>query len=188
MVDVISLWLPVLASAVLIFVVSSVIHMATPWHKRDYARVPDENGVMQALRPFALQSGDYMLPRPSGMDEMRSSAFAEKVKRGPRVVMTVLPAGPMSMGKNLIGWFAYLLVVAALVALLDAIVLRPGAHHHDVFHVTVIAAFLGYAAALWQMVIWYNRSIGTTLRSTIDGVIYALVTAGVFSYFWPGAS
>jgi len=79
----------------------------------------------------------------------------------------------------------YLLVVAAMVAFLDTLVLRRDAHGHDVFHVTLIAAFLGYAAALWQMVIWYNRSISTTLRSTIEGVLYALITAGVFSYFWP---
>ena len=187
MVDITALWLPVLVSAVLVFVVSSVIHMVTPWHKSDYARVPNEDGVMQALRPFGLQPGDYMLPRPSGMDEMRSPAFGEKVKLGPKVVMTVLPAGPMSMGKNLIGWFAYLLVVNAMVAGLDLLV-RPGAHHHDVFHVTLLGAFLGYAAALWQMTVWYNRSLGTTIRSTIDGVIYALVTAGVFTYFWSGAS
>jgi len=188
MVDVTSLWLPVLASAVLVFIVSSVIHMVTPWHKGDYARAPNEDGVMQALRPFALRPGDYMLPRPSSMDEMRSAAFVEKANLGPRIVMTVLPGGPMSMGKNLIGWFVYLLVVAAMVALLDAIVVQPGEHHHHVFHVTIIAAFLGYAAALWQMVIWYNRSIGTTLRSTIDGVVYALITAAVFSYLWPAAS
>lgn len=180
-----SLWLPVLLSAVLVFLVSSVIHMLTPWHKGDYAGVPREDDVMQALRPFGLRPGDYMMPRPSSMKEMQSPAFVEKANLGPRVVMTVLPAGPMSMGKNLIGWFVYLLVVNAAVAGLDLLTLPPGTHHHDVFHVTLIAAFLGYAAALWQMTVWYNRSIGTTIRSTIDGLIYALVSAAVFSYFWP---
>jgi len=158
--------------------------MATPWHKGDYAAVPDEDRLMQAVRPFGLRPGDYMMPRPASMEEMRSPAFAEKANLGPRIIMTVLPGGPMSMGKNLFGWFVYLLAVAALVALLAMIVVPPGVHHHDVFHVTVIAAFLGYAAALWQMTVWYNRSIGTTIRSTVDGAIYALTTAAVFSYFW----
>ena len=185
MVDFSSLLLPIVLSAVAIFVVSSVIHMVTPWHKGDYATVPNEDGVMQALRSFAIRPGDYMMPRPGSMDEMRSPAFIAKANLGPRIVMTVLPGGPMSMGKNLIGWFAYLLVVAAMVALVDVIALPPGAHHHDVFHVSVVVALLGYTAALWQMVIWYNRSIGTTIRSTIDGCVYALVTAGIFSYFWP---
>jgi len=185
MIDVTLLWLPVLVSAVLVFVVSSVFHMLTPWHKGDYASVPREDDVMQALRPFGLQPGDYMMPRPSSMEEMKSTAFADKARLGPKIVMTVLPGGSMSMGKNLIGWFLYLVVVAAIVGCLDALALHPDAHHHDVFHLTAIAAFLGYAAALWQMTIWYNRSIGTTIRSTIDGAIYAIITAAVFSYFWP---
>ena len=36
-----ALWLPILVSAVLVFVASSVIHMATPWHAGDYRSVPD---------------------------------------------------------------------------------------------------------------------------------------------------
>jgi hypothetical protein len=186
MVDVTQLWLPILVSPILIFVVSSVIHMVTPWHKGDYRTVPNEDGVMQALRPFGLTPGDFMLPRPSSMADMQSPAFLEKVKQGPKVVMTVLPGGPMSMTTNLVGWFVYLLVIAAIVGGLDALVFRRGADGHDVFHVTLIAAFLGYAAALWQMTIWYNRSVGTTVRSTIDGLIYAAITAGVYAYFWPG--
>jgi len=185
MVDLSSLVLPILVSSALVFLVSSLLHMLTPWHKGDYARMTNEDGVMQALRSFDLRAGDYMVPRPSSMDEMRSPAFLEKVAKGPKLIVTVLPGGPMTMTTNLIGWFVYLLVIATITAGLDALVLHPGAHHHDVFHVTAIAAFLGYAAALWQMVIWYNRSIGTTIRSTIDGAIYALVTAAVFSYFWP---
>lgn len=180
-----ALWLPVLVSAVANFIVSSLIHMVTSWHKGDYARLGDEDGVMQALRPFGLKPGDYMVPRPSSMDEMRAPAYLEKVAKGPKVVMTVLPPGAQSMTSNLVGWFVYLVVVAALVGVLDAITLEPRAHHYDIFHRTALAAFLGYAAALWQMTIWYNRSIGTTVRSTIDGLIYALITAGAFSYFWP---
>ena len=185
MIDVTVLWLPVLVSAVLVFLASSVIHMATPWHKGDYRKLGNEDGVMQALRPFDIAPGDYMVPRPSGMDEMKSPAFLEKVEKGPKVIMTVLPSGPMTMTRNLAAWFAYLVAVAAIVGGLAAIVFRRGADGHDVFHVTLIASFLGYAAALWQMTVWYNRSVGTTLKSTIDGLIYAAITAGTYAYFWP---
>ena len=185
MVDVTELWLPILVSPILIFLVSSVIHMLTPWHKGDYRTVPNEDGVMQAMRPFNLTPGDYMLPRPSSMADMQSPAFLEKVKQGPKVVMTVLPGGPMTMTRNLAGWFVYLLLVATIVGGLAALVFRWGADGHDVFHVTMIASFLGYSAALWQMTVWYNRSAGTTLRSTIDGLIYAAITAGTYAYFWP---
>jgi hypothetical protein len=186
MVDVTELWLPILVSAVLAFVASSVIHMLTPWHSGDYRKVTDEDGVMQALRPFGLPPGDYAMPRPSSMKEMGSPAFLEKATKGPRVIMTVLPGGPPTMTKQLVGWFVYLLVMTTLVGGLVALVVRRGADSHDVFHVALIVGSLGYAGALWQMTIWYSRSVATTLRSTIDGLIYAAITAAAFAYFWPG--
>ena len=60
--------------------------------------------MMDALRPLAIPPGDYMVPRPANMEELKSPAFAEKAKRGPVVVMTVMPNGIMSMGRNLAQW------------------------------------------------------------------------------------
>jgi hypothetical protein len=48
-------------------------------------------------------------------------------------------------------------------------------------------AFVGYSLALWQNSIWYKRAWAITLRVTIDGLIYALLTAGTFSWLWPKA-
>jgi hypothetical protein len=67
-----TLWLPILLSSVIVFVVSSVIHMVLPWHKSDYPKVPNEERFMDALRPLAVPPGDYMVPRPSSTQEMRS--------------------------------------------------------------------------------------------------------------------
>ncbi|HEX9705474.1 MAG TPA: hypothetical protein VGA20_09525 [Gemmatimonadales bacterium] len=100
-----ALWLPILLSAVIVFVASSVIHMASPWHKKDYPRVPNEDRVMDALRGLGIPPGDYMMPRAYGAQEMRSPEFAEKVKKGPLAILTVLPPGPIRMGKNLTRWF-----------------------------------------------------------------------------------
>ena len=85
-----ALWLPILLSAVFVFVASSLIHMVTPWHKGDYAKLPREDDVMNALRPFAIPPGDYMMPRPADMKDMKSPAFAEKLKAGPVGMMTVM--------------------------------------------------------------------------------------------------
>src|SRR6266568_880162 len=106
-----ALWLPIVLSAVLVFVVSSLIHMVTPWHKSDYPRLPNEDRVMDALRPLAIPPGDYMMPRPASRQEMRTPQFVEKFKRGPVVMLTVFPGGSMSMGKNLVMWFLYSVVV-----------------------------------------------------------------------------
>ena len=84
-----TLWVPIVVSAIAVFVASSLVHMVLPWHKTDYGKLPNEDAVQAALRPFALPPGDYMVPRPAGPDDMKSAAFQEKVKAGP--VMVVLP-------------------------------------------------------------------------------------------------
>jgi len=106
-----ALWLPILVSSVLVFVVSSAIHMASPWHKSDYPKLPNEGRVMDALRPLAIPAGDYMMPRASSRQEMRSPEFAEKMKKGPVMMLTVWPGGSMAMGTQLVQWFLYSIVV-----------------------------------------------------------------------------
>ncbi|MFL5503200.1 MAG: hypothetical protein ACJ77T_10680 [Gemmatimonadaceae bacterium] len=179
------LWLPILLSAVFVFIVSSIIHMASPWHKNDYPKLPNEDQFRNALRPLAIPPGDYMVPRPATREELRTPEFAEKVRQGPNVVMTVLPNGPFSMKRNLTQWFLYALVVAALAAVVAGMTLPIGAPYQSIFNLVAITAFIGFAVALWQMSIWYSRSWATTFKATADGLIYALITAGVFAWLWP---
>ena len=179
------LWLPILLSAVIVFVASSLIHMATPWHKSDYPQVPNEDRVMDALRPLTIPPGDYMIPRPASREEMRSPQFAEKFKRGPVVVLTVMPPGPMTMGKSLVLWFVYCAVVGVFAAYVAGRALQPGAPYLQVFRFAGATAFIGYSLALWQMSIWYRRAWSTTVKTTVDGLIYALLTAGTFGWLWP---
>src|SRR5262245_11800350 len=91
------LWLPILLSAAIVFIASSVIHMALPWHKSDYNKAPNEDKVMDALRPHAIPPGDYMIPRCSSMEEMRAPEFAEKLKKGEVMVVVVVLYGQTSM-------------------------------------------------------------------------------------------
>jgi hypothetical protein len=179
------LWLPIVVSAVFVFISSSVIHMVLPWHKSDYPKLANQDNVLDALRPLAIPQGDYMLPRPNDMKDMKSPEFREKLKKGPVVVMTIMPSGPMSMGKNLAGWFVYSLVVGLFAAYITGRALAPGAPYLRVFQIAGAAAFTGYAMALWQMSIWYHRSVAITAKSTVDGLIYALLTAGTFGWLWP---
>jgi hypothetical protein len=180
-----SLWLPIILSAVFVFIVSAFIHMALPWHKGDSRKVPHEDQFRDAVRPLAVPPGDYMVPTCDSMQEMRSPGFKEKHQQGPVMMMTVFPNGQMGMGRALGLWFLYLVVVSAFAAYVARHALPPGASYRHVFRFAGVTAFLAYAGALWQMSIWYRRSWGTTLRSTIDGLIYAGVTAGVFGWLWP---
>jgi hypothetical protein len=179
------LWLPILVSAVLVFVASSVIHMASPWHKSDFPRLANEDQLMDALRPLAIPPGDYFVPRPASREDMRSPSFVEKVRRGPVAVMTVMPSGEMTMGRNLALWFAYCVVVNLFSAYITSRALAPGSDYLSVFRFGGATAFMGYSLALWQLSIWYRRSWLTTVKATVDGLIYALLAAGTFGWLWP---
>ncbi len=179
------LWLPILLSAVIVFVASSIIHMLLPWHKSDYPKVPGEDKVMNALRPLNIPPGDYMVPRCASMKEMGSPEFKEKLNKGPVIVMTVMPNGMTSMGRNLALWFVYSALVGLFSAYIAGRALPVGASYRSVFRFAGAAAFMGYSVALWQMSIWYRRAWGTTIKATIDGLIYALLTAGTFGWLWP---
>jgi len=179
-----SLWLPIVLSAVLVFAASSIIHMLTPWHKSDYPKLANEDSVLSGLRALSIPPGDYMIPCAGSMDEMKSPEFKAKMEQGPRVVMTVMPNGPFSMGKNLAQWFAYSLVIGALAAYVVGRTIPPGAPYMHVFQLTAVTAFMGYSLALWQFSIWYNRSWTATIKSTVDGAAYALLTAGTFAWLW----
>lgn len=180
-----ALWLPILLSSVFVFVVSSIIHMALPWHKNDYPKIPNEEKVMDALRPLAIPPGDYMVPRAGSMQAMKTPEFAEKLNKGPVMIVTVMPNGMMSMGRNLILWFIYSGVVSIFAAYIAGRALPVGAAYLHVFRFAGATAFIGYSLALWQLSIWYRRAWSTTIKSTVDGLIYALVTAGTFGWLWP---
>ena len=185
MTGLVALAVPILLSAVIVFFASSIIHMLLPWHRNDYPKVPNEDAVADALRPFAIPPGDYMLPRCDTMAEMKSEAFTKKLSNGPVVIMTVLPNGRMSMGRNLSLWFVYCCAISVFAAYISGRALAPGENYLHVFRFAGATAFLGYAGALWQMSIWYRRAWSVTIKSTIDGLIYALLTAGTFGWLWP---
>jgi hypothetical protein len=183
-----ALWLPILVSAVAVFVVSSILHMTPLWHKTDYPRYPNEDRVLDALRPIGLPPGDYLMPRPANPAEMRSPEFKAKMQRGPAVLLTVMPPWKGSMVSNLSQWFVYCLVVSLLAAYITSAAVLPPLGPPTFGQICRFAgttAFVGYSLALWQMSIWYRRAWSMTLKGTLDGVIYALITCAVFTWLWP---
>jgi len=179
-----ALWLPILASAMIVFVASSIIHMAPLWHRGECPPVPDQDRVQDALRPFQLQAGEYMLPRAKDMKSMQAPEFIEKLKRGPVVIMTVIPNGPISMSKSLVQWFIYSVIVSIFAAYVASATLGDDAPYLAVFRVAGAVAFIAYAVGLWQQSIWYSRPWSTTLKHTVDGLIYGLLTGGTFGWLW----
>lgn len=185
MVDVTALWLPILVAAVLVFIASSIVHMALGYHAGDYAALPRQDAVQEALRPFGLSPGDYLLPKPASIKEMNSAGFKDKYGQGPSFIMTVFPPGQNFMGWQLLSWFLYCVLVGLFAGYVAGITIGPAADYRLVFRVTGTVAFAGYALALMQQSIWYRRRWRTTLVSMVDGLVYALLTAGAFGWLWP---
>lgn len=121
----------------------------------------------------------------AGAKEMRTAEFEAKAERGPKIIFTVLPNGMGGMGAMLAQWLVYALVISVFAGYIASRALAPQAPYSQVFRFVGASAFLGYAGALWQTTIWYGKGLGLTIRGTIDGLIYALLTAGCFGWLWP---
>ena len=185
MVSAFSLWMPILLSAVLVFVASSLIHMVLGYHANDVKAVPQQDAFMDAVRPFNLPPGDYCVPRPGSMKELGSPEYKARMEKGPNIVFTVMPPGASFMGVTLVKWFVYSIVVSFVVAYVTGVALPPGAKYPQVFRMAATVGFTAYALAMPQFSIWYRRHWGTTLLSMLDGFIYGCLIGGTFGWLWP---
>lgn len=184
MVSVISLWLPILVAAVIVFIVSSIIHTVLTYHRSDFEAVPDEDAVRAGLR--GVPPGDYVVPHAGSNAERASEAFQAKTKEGPVAFMTVFPPGRTGMGASLAQWFLYCVLVGLFAAYVAGTALPPGADYLSVFQIAGTVAFAGYGLALLQNSIWLKRKWSSTLKAMFDALLYALLTAGTMGWLWPG--
>jgi hypothetical protein len=179
-----ALWLPILLSAVIVFVASSIMHMLLPYHRSDYHQLPDEDKVVAGLRAAALKRGLYVFPH-CAPKEMKSPAMIEKYTQGPVGFITILPSGPPSMPKFLIQWFVFCLLIAFFVAYLTGHTVPPGIRYLAVFRVAGTAAFLAFGLGNLSNGIWKGQTWSSTIKEVFDGLVYALLTAGTFGWLWP---
>ena len=184
MVPLAALWLPIVLSAIIVFVASSIMHMVLPYHRSDYSKLPDEDKVLGALRGAGLTRGSYIFPHTTHKD-MKSPEMAEKYKQGPVGMLTVFPTGPVNMGKFLGMWFGYCLVISFFVAYLATHTVTIGAPYLVVFRVVGTAGFLAYGLGHISNGIWKGQLWSVTIKEVFDGLIYGLLTAGVFGWLWP---
>jgi len=152
------------------------------YHKGDYGKVPNEDAVMDALRKFNLPKGDYMMPRPASMDDMRTADFQAKRARGPVAIFTIM-SSEFNMGATMVQWLLYCAVVSLFSGYVGT--LARDTDYPHIFQIVGCTAFMGYSLALWPTVIWYQKSLRTVLLQNLDGLIYGLLTAGTFGWLWP---
>ncbi|MBS0374459.1 MAG: hypothetical protein JSR73_07735 [Proteobacteria bacterium] len=179
-----ALWLPILAAAVTVFVLSSLIHMLIGWHRHDHRGLANEDEVRAALRAAALPPGEYLFPHCPDMKAAREPPFLEKLRTGPVGLLVIRPNGEFRMGKLLGLWFVYLLGVCVLTGYLTAR-LGTGAAGVDVFRVASIAAFLAFGGGSVHAGIWWGKPWSNVLRDLGDAAIYGAGTGAAFCLLWP---
>ena len=185
MVTVVSLAVPILLSAALVWVASALVWTVLPWHKKDYSKLPDERGTLANLAAQDLAAGQYMFPYTPTPESMKNEGVIEAYEKGAAGFMTVLPRGIPSMGRNMAISFAYYVVVGIVIAWVASLTLVPGADYMAVFRVTSVVAFLAYGAGTVPEAIWFGRPWSKISKGFGDALIYALLTGGSFGWLWP---
>ena len=158
--------------------------MVVKYHTKDYRKLPSEDDLMEDLRKYDIEPGEYYMPYSTDMKDRDKPEYKEKLEKGPVALVTVM-SSDYEMGKSLAQWFVYCLLVGFFTAYVSGLALEPGASFMAVFRVAGTVAFGAYALSLIQDSIWYKRAWSTTGRYLLDGFIYGVVTAATFGWLWP---
>jgi hypothetical protein len=171
-----SLWMPILISTVIAFAAGSLMHVLIKHHRNDFKAAPDEASALQALSALGLAPGDYFIPHPTQSHQSSAPSV---------IIMTVMRPGGIKLGSSLFQWTVYQLIITILCAYVASRTLPVAAPYLNVFRVVGTVGFMAYSVAYAHESIWWQRSWGITLRYMFDGLVYALLTAGVFGWLWP---
>lgn len=173
-----ALWMPILVSSVVVWIVSAITHMALPFHKNDFSRLPDEEKVRGSLA--GVPGGNYMFPYCT-QQEMNSPEFKEKLKSGPSGTVMV-SSGEINMGQNLLLTLLCYILIGIFVAYLGHHSIPGSAPYLEKFRFAGTVALAGHTLGWLPFAVWY-RNI-KVWPNVFDGVVYALVTAGIFGWLW----
>ncbi len=180
-----TLFLPIVLSAVLVFITSSILHMVLRYHRSDYAPLPNEEAVRAAINAGNPTPAQYIIPYASDPKAMDTPEMRAKQMEGPVAVLRLRRPGPFSMGAQLGQWFAFTLVVSLFVAYAASHSIAPGTPYLQVFRVVGTIALLAYVAGQIPGSIWMAKPWSVAWKEALDGLVYALLTAGVFGWLWP---
>jgi len=180
-----TLWLPILLSAIVVFATSAMVWMVMPHHRDDFARTDDEDALMDAVRGSVAGPGMYMFPWAPD-SEQDSEAYRERLAAGPVGILRVRdPQSVLEMKPAMARSFLLQAVVGIFVAYLAACTLDAGASYLSVFQVTGTAAFMAHGFVGFQESIWFGLPGKVAFKHALDGLVYALLTAGIFCWLWP---
>ena len=178
------LWLPIVLAAIACHFVGFLVWVVLPHHRTDYKPLPDEASVRGLLRG-KVTPGLYLFPYGTQKDYGTPEMIAKR-NEGPNAFVTVLPDGVGNMVGQQVKNISFHLVVSLFVGYLAAVTLPAGTEYLKVFQVTGTAAFLAYGFSWGWQLIWFGKPFGVAMKDLCDGLLLALITAGIFGWRWPG--
>jgi hypothetical protein len=179
------LWIPILASGVVVFLLSALAWTAMPHHKKDFGPLPNQDAVMAVMNQNPPAPGQYIIPWEADAKRRSEPAFLEKMNKGPHGYMTVIPNGMPSMGPMMVKSVIYNVVVAVLVGYVAWHALGAGADYLAVFRIVGATAAMSFTLASVPDSVWFGRPWRAYWLQVVDGVVYALFMAGIFGWLWP---
>ena len=183
--DLLLLWLPILVTAVAVFVASSLIHMVFKWHNLDYKKLTNEDAVLAAIRAGSPEPGQYVLPHCADMKDLQTEELQKKFREGPVGFMTLKRPGPPTIGGALGKWFVFNLAVAGIVGVIALRMYGLQADPRRAAHLVGVLSLLTYSGGSVQQGIWMGKPWGSVAKDLLDGAIYATVSALSFWWLWP---
>jgi len=180
------LWLPILLSAVVVFVISCLVHMVIKWHASDYTSLANEDTVRAALRAGNPAPGRYVLPHCREMKDMGSEAMQQKYREGPVGHLTLLPNGTPNLGKYLGLWFVWSLVIAIVAGYLASRLIGwDHSHARAAGKLVGAVTFIAHGFGTVTESIWSGRPWSSSVKYLLDAALYAIGSALVFCWLWP---
>ena len=158
------MWIPILLSTALTFLASSLVWTVLPHHKKDWAKF---SGATVDLTN--VPAGQYIMHQDQSAD-WYGYLFIRR--------------GKHNMGKALAYWASNLVLISLFVGYLVYHTTPRGTEYLQVFRVAGTAALLGFAGNIAQKSIWWGWRWDVTWKDLIDDIVYALLVAGTFAFYW----
>lgn len=180
------LWLPITATAGLLFVLSSLAWTILPHHQGDFKELPDLDAWERFKAHHNLTPGIYMFPFAEDHKDMSTPEFKQRYQTGPWGLINVWPNRP-NMPRNMLVTLIYFAIVAVGIAYITAQARPLGASFAPVFQVATTAAALAFIGSGFLNGVWFGKPIRWLITDTIDNAAYTLAAGLTFALLWPAA-
>ena len=176
--------IPILLSAIAVFVISLAGRLLIGHHKADWNELPEEGDTMEFLRKSGIKPGCYIFPLVHSKEHRTDELKEQRLEAGPWGTIHVWTSQG-NLGSRLLQTFTFHLVASFFIAYLGTLAIEPGAGFLKAFQVTGTAGILAYAFGGVPNAIWFSRHVRPAVLDVVDGICFGLITGVVFGLLWP---